>query len=242
MMRVLFMVHRFPVLTETFVLNQITGLIDRGVDVHVFAAHWGDRADLEPDVESYRLLERVTCTNVPSSRVTRIAKRAGVLASLALRRPRMAARSLNVVRCGFSAASLALCHAVSALASNGAYDVIHCHFGPMGQLGLDCRYAGAIKGRLVTTFYGYDVSSYVKRHGETCYRRLFSEGDLCIALCEPMKQRLIDLGCDPSSVVVHRIGIDTSRIPSEQPQPSASRDVRLLTIARLTEKKCSGSP
>jgi colanic acid/amylovoran biosynthesis glycosyltransferase len=236
-MRVLFVVHRFPVLTETFVLNQITGLIDRGVDVRILAVHRGERADVDPDGERYQLLERVTYMGVPASRAVRIGKRVGILIGQALRRPVVTVRSLNVVRCGLSAASLSLCHAASALPRNERFDIIHGHFGPMGQLAVDCRYTRAISGKIVTTFYGYDASSYMKRYGETCYRRLFTEGDLCIAICEPMRQRLIEIGCDPSAIELHRIGVDMRRVEPKRFEGTANRGARLFTVARLTEKK-----
>jgi colanic acid/amylovoran biosynthesis glycosyltransferase len=236
-MRALFMVHRFPILTETFVLNQITGLIDRGVDVRIFAVSRGDLADVDPAIERYRLLDRLTYLEIPTSSAQRIAQRFGMLASGALRQPKVMARVLNVIRRGSSITWLTLCHTVSTLVAHEPYDIIHGHFGPMGQLAVACRYAGAISGKIVTTFYGYDASSYVKQYGAACYRHLFSDGDLCLAICEPMKQRLIEIGCDPNTIELHRIGIDTNRIKPKPRKPPAGRGARLLSIARLTEKK-----
>ncbi len=57
-MRIAFIVGRFPVLSETFILNQITGLIDRGHEVDIYANHWGDRENVHPDVLKYNLLEK----------------------------------------------------------------------------------------------------------------------------------------------------------------------------------------
>lgn len=36
-LRITFLVNRFPVLTETFILNQVTDLLGRGHDVRVVA-------------------------------------------------------------------------------------------------------------------------------------------------------------------------------------------------------------
>ena len=36
-MRVAFLVSAFPVISETFILDQVTGLIDRGCEVTIFA-------------------------------------------------------------------------------------------------------------------------------------------------------------------------------------------------------------
>ena len=36
-MKIAFIVSGFPVLSETFILNEITGLLDLGYDVQIFA-------------------------------------------------------------------------------------------------------------------------------------------------------------------------------------------------------------
>ena len=51
-------VGNFPVLSETFILNQITGLIDRGHDVDIIALREREYAQLHSVVDDYRLLER----------------------------------------------------------------------------------------------------------------------------------------------------------------------------------------
>ena len=50
----------FPALSETFVLNQVTGLIDRGHDVHVFANARRKDAMEHPEVQRYELERRAT--------------------------------------------------------------------------------------------------------------------------------------------------------------------------------------
>jgi colanic acid/amylovoran biosynthesis glycosyltransferase len=56
-MKIAFIVERFPVLSETFVLNQITGLTDRGHDLDIFARTAPDRL-LHPDVRQHELVNR----------------------------------------------------------------------------------------------------------------------------------------------------------------------------------------
>jgi colanic acid/amylovoran biosynthesis glycosyltransferase len=55
-MRIAFLLNRFPLLSETFILDQITGLIDRGHDVDVYVrADEGEPAKTHADVERYGL-------------------------------------------------------------------------------------------------------------------------------------------------------------------------------------------
>ena len=53
--RVAILVRRFPKLSETFILNQITGLLDGGVDVDVFAWTPGDADAVHSEVRRFGL-------------------------------------------------------------------------------------------------------------------------------------------------------------------------------------------
>ncbi len=57
-MKIAFIVNEFPCVSETFVLNQITGLIDQGHEVDIFAQRPGTSPTMHADVEKYRLLDR----------------------------------------------------------------------------------------------------------------------------------------------------------------------------------------
>ncbi|MFO7166545.1 MAG: colanic acid biosynthesis glycosyltransferase WcaL, partial [Chloroflexota bacterium] len=59
-MRIAMIVNQFPALSETFVLSQITGLIDRGHSVDIFASQPRAEGTVHQDVLDYGLLERTT--------------------------------------------------------------------------------------------------------------------------------------------------------------------------------------
>jgi colanic acid/amylovoran biosynthesis glycosyltransferase len=117
------------------------------------------------------------------------------------------------------------------------YDIVHCHFGPNGLRGMMLRELGLVQGKLVTSFYGYDVTRYVRQHGRHCYDRLFREGDLFITLSEVMRHRLVELGCDADRVLVHHLGVNLGHFSSKAWQPSPSGEMRIVTISRLVHKK-----
>jgi colanic acid/amylovoran biosynthesis glycosyltransferase len=102
---------------------------------------------------------------------------------------------------------------------------------------LALRDMGLVDGPLVAHFHGYDVSSYVRHFGHLTYRHLFREGDAFLAVSERMRARLIALGADAARVHVQRYPVDTRRL---QPVPSSRPEdgpVKLLSVARLVEKK-----
>ena len=53
-------VGTFPVASETFILRQITGLLDLGHDVHIFANARGEDGVTHAAVERYELPRRTT--------------------------------------------------------------------------------------------------------------------------------------------------------------------------------------
>lgn len=61
-MRIAFVVEVFPSLSQTFVLNQVVGLIEQGHEVDIYAEIKGDSHKIHPDVEKYDLLKRTYIT------------------------------------------------------------------------------------------------------------------------------------------------------------------------------------
>lgn len=234
-MRIAVFVHEFPALSETFVLGQITGLMDMGHEVTVFAT--GPRPDpiVHPDVERYGLLRRTRYQAMPRARVRRVLRAAWLL--LRLRRTvRPLLRALDVRRYGRDAASLGLLYWAAALVDEGPFDIIHCHFGPYGQIAAKLRDAGAVEGRVVTTFHGVDLSAYLQRDPDY-YRFLFATGDLFLPISRVWQRKLEELGCDPDRIAVHHMGVDAGRYTLRPRHRAPDQPLRLLTIGRLVEKK-----
>lgn len=236
-MRIAFLVTTFPSLSQTFVLGQITGLIDRGCQVAIYALQPAETAKVHPEVKTYRLCEQTTYLRMPDNYVLRLLKGLGLLVSNVRRAPRVLLRSLNIHKYGERAASLRLLYEAIACLGREPYDVIHCHFGPNGLSGAMLRDIGAMQGKLVTTFYGYDLASAPHQSRHPNYDFLFQAGNLFIAISETMRRQLVELGCDENKILVHRIGVDSDRFsPPARRLPGDGR-VRIVTIARLIAKK-----
>ncbi len=64
--RIALFIGRFPVVSETFILRQVAGLLDLGHQVDVYSDTGGEAGGLEhPEVAKYGLLERTTYMNMP---------------------------------------------------------------------------------------------------------------------------------------------------------------------------------
>jgi colanic acid/amylovoran biosynthesis glycosyltransferase len=236
-MRIAFLVRRFPALSETFVLNQITGLIDRGHQVDIFAETRGE-ALVHPDVARYELQNRTHYSPpLPSARAVRWLKGAALLAREAASRPRVVSVAANVAGYGRQALNMSLPYAAWPVLGRRNYDIIHCHFGPFGVRGMALREMGLIDGALVVSFHGYDLSQYLRTHGARAYSRLFSRGDLFLPVTDRWRRCLVDLGCPPARTMVHRMGIDLARFTFRPRTAPADGITRLVSVARFVEKK-----
>lgn len=237
-MRVLFIVGQFPVLSETFILNQITGLLARGHEVEIYGFKPNDRSKTHADVETYQLLERVHyIPEVPKNHLWRLLKGLGLTVLNIHKDPLVLLRSLNVLKYGKRAASLTLLYRVMPLLGTQPYDIIHCQFGMYGLEGSVLHELGAIQGKLVTSFRGYDISWFVQQQGAQVYDSLFKVGDFFLANCEFFRQRAIQLGCDADNIVVHGSGIDCSRFQFKARSIQPGDRIRIAITGRLVEKK-----
>jgi len=236
--RIAFIVTAFPALSETFILNQITGLIDRGHEVDIYADYPRNEPKLHPDVEKYGLLNRTYYPpRRPDNKLLRLLKGIWLLATNYYKSPLVLLRSLNVFKYGKQARSLMLFYKVIPFLRKQPYDIIHCHFGMNGIRGVLWRDIGALQGKLITTFYGYDISVYLQEFGDRIYDRLFDAADLLFPISKYMKSRLLKLGCNDQKIILHRIGIDCKKFSFAPRQLRADGRIRLVTIARLVEKK-----
>src|SRR6266704_6707575 len=65
-LRIAMFVGSFPVVSETFIVRQITGLIDLGHEVDIYADTRAEAgAPIHPEIAKYRLLERTTFMELP---------------------------------------------------------------------------------------------------------------------------------------------------------------------------------
>jgi colanic acid/amylovoran biosynthesis glycosyltransferase len=238
-MKIAFLVNRFPALSETFILNHITGLLDRGHEVDIYAYSTTKEIKAHADVETYNLLKRThyIYASMPKNIIYRLLGGIKYIVRNFHKDPILILKALNVLQFGKDAAYLRLLYQIMNFTNNGPYDVIHCQFGPLGKQAITLKAVGAIQGKIITTFRGYDVSSYIKKNGKHVYRELFERGDFFLCVSKQIQDTLIELGCDEQKTTVHRSGVHIGEFPVAARKPRLNGEIRLLTVARLVEKK-----
>lgn len=235
-MKIAVLVSRFPSVAETFVLNQIVGLIELGHDVHVFADGSAKNVAIHDNYGKYGLLKYTHYYGIPQNKILRIAKAILLIIRYAPSHYDVIFRSLNVYRYGELSWSLNLLFMSIALLERGPFDIIHAQFGTLGLFAVPLKQILSSNSRVVTSIRGSDVTKFLQQH-PGAYNRLFREGDLFLPVCEFLRERLIQEGCEKKKIVVHYSGIDCSKFEYVQRQRVFGEPIKVLTTARLVEKK-----
>ena len=235
-MRVAFLLDTFPKTSETFFVSQIVGLIERGHSVDIFARYRNRSEPVHPEVEKHQLLKR-TQYLIPESRKERLIAAGKILFQLACSRPLELLRLLNPFQPEIRGKSLEILYCDRVLRKAPAYDIVHCHFGPIGVLGQQLHKRGSLRGLVLTTFHGYDIGSYVAQHGPGVYTELFREGNAFTCSSKFIRDKLIAAGCDPAKIILFKLGTDLTKFDFIERSADADATIRLITVARLVEKK-----
>ena len=232
-MKIAIAVGRFPLISETFVLNITTRLLERGHDVTVLALNGPapEGMPAHPDVDRYDVMDRVVRgRRMPKSTVARwlgVGRLRGSLPVLA--------RGLNPFAFGLDALSLKILH--NATAIRGEFDVIHAQYANIGAAIEQLRAIGAVRGALVSSFRGNDITGYVDKRGAGFYKRLLASGEYFLANSDHFRNIGIALGFPAEKVETWYSGLDTSRFPLRACVPPVDDGVRLVGVGRLTKKK-----
>jgi colanic acid/amylovoran biosynthesis glycosyltransferase len=238
-MKIVFIVNSFPRLSETFILNQITGLLDMGHKVEIFSLKNSSEKKAHSKVKKYRLTELTYCCKMPKNPSFRVVKAIFLFIKFFPKKPWEILESLNFFKYREVAIRLYLFYALIYFPKkNKNFDIIHCQFGYLGFIGMMLKKIQWPKAKLVISFRGYDITKYIERNGYNIYKELFDKGDLFLPVSNFFKKKLKKIGCKEKKIIVHRSGIDCNKFTFPKARKIINnKHITLLSIGRLVEKK-----
>ena len=236
-MKLTFFTMRFPVASETFVLNQVTHFIDAGYDVEIISVFPGDLVNRHAAFDEYGLAAK-THYLLPEEKISIVDK---LNQRIKLVLPKVTKpsllRSLNVRRYGAQSSKLLLPSIVANAKQTFTADVFLVHFGYAGALANKLRELGVLKGKQATVFHGADISRrHILEEHKLDYVNLFRQSELMLPISNLWKNKLIEMGCPPEKIHVTRMGIEPEKF-NFQPRQAFQTPLRIVSVARLTEKK-----
>jgi colanic acid/amylovoran biosynthesis glycosyltransferase len=263
-LRIAVFLGTFPVVSETFILRQITGLIDLGHQVDIYADTPAiDNGPVQPEIARYQLMERTTYMRIPPAsapwemptrpiggktwlpgaekpirNAARLAEALPVFFSSLWRASRLTVRSIMRRHFGHQAESLSTLYRVATLSQiSKRYDVLHAHFGPIGN---SFRFARDLfQAPFLVSFHGYDFSTVPQKSGRQVYDQLFHTMDAATVNSDYMGKGLEELGCPRNKIHKVPYGLELEKFKRAEIDPVRGLDepLRVLTVGRLVEKK-----
>lgn len=242
-MRIAYCVSHFPYQSETYLLNQLKGLIDDGHDVVIFS--WGRLYNYPKHalLDEYDLLSKtIERPFIPKNIFKRIVKAISLfLQHFPKSLPLL--KALNFFKYGKYAANLQFFYDAVPFIQEREFDIVHCQFGPNGIKALNFRDIGLLKGALITSLHGFDVNdkdflswpSHYSRRG--LYQDLNKACKIFTVSSCFTKGTAINLKISPNKIEVLPVGLDTDKFKRANTTQTTSRGPVLLTVARLVAFK-----
>jgi len=238
--RIAFIVNEFPSVSETFILDQMVGLLERGHEIQIYAERPQQMPKkLHADVERFQMLQRTRYRELaPKGRAARV--RSGISRAWrwGWRYPGPLVDGLNMFRHGRRALNFSMVHKIFPSREPASRcDIVHSHYGPNGVRAVYWRESGILEGPVLTSFHGYDANMLPRTQGLDLYRKLFEDGNCFTVGSEFLRRRLISLGAPAERIMKLPMGVALNKYKCAEGQKAAGGELRLLSIARLVEVK-----
>ncbi|MEX0597539.1 MAG: hypothetical protein WD512_13690, partial [Candidatus Paceibacterota bacterium] len=143
-------------------MQHVTGMMDRGYDVSVLANNSEDDSWDSITEHENELKMRVFNYKMPSRKIIRFIFLFKILLKNLFKFRFEYFNALNIFKFGKDSINMSLPYLYDKALDLGEFDIVHCHFGPVGVLGAHLKNLGITK-KLVVTFHGYDVSMVLEQ-------------------------------------------------------------------------------
>lgn len=230
-MKVAFLTNYFPKISETFIMNQVVGLLNRGHEVEIFALERPEEEITHESVSKYDLLDRTTYLGPPNGYVEGLNEMLRFSVTQPDMIPEVVRSLLRGVEGGVRVSTLAQFEGKV----NPDFDVYHAHFGPVGKR---WDFIPSITNTpFVVSFYGHDASNDLPSNPQT-YEHLFDVVNTVTVLSEDMRSDVVGGGCPEELTKIVPLSVDMSELRTDPPTaPRNNKPIRILTVARFAEKK-----
>ncbi len=234
--KIAFIVGKFPAVSETFIINQVADLSDRGIEIEIFSFTEGVFENISQRFYDYKMADRAHYLNMPKGVFSRCLLAVPKIFKFLVYNPVALAKVFNFKKYGRDASSLKLLYWVEPFLGR-KFDLVHCHFGPIANKFLIIKDILGADTKIITSFLGYDVSSYTKQKGPLAYDRLKKESSAFIVMSNNMKERVIAQGFEENKIHILPISIEVDSYPFVTRELKEDEEVKMVSVGRFVEKK-----
>jgi len=236
--KVAFFIGSFPKVSETFIINQIADLLDRGVEVEIFSFNrsFQQKANISQRYFDYEMKKKAHYLAMPSSKILRIILALPRLIYILFNKPAILPDLFNFKKYGPNAASLKLIFWVTPFIGK-KFNLVHCHFGTSANKYLIIREILNLSQPIITTFYGFDVSKIFKIKPTNYYDKLKKACSCYLVMSNNMKERVMAYGFKNEQIHVLPVSIDVSSYPYQTRFLKTDESINLISVGNFVEKK-----
>ena len=232
-LKIAFVIDIYPTIS-TFIINQITGLIDLGHEVYIFPAGKSNITEGDKEIK-YGLKQHVF---YPSSFVANRRKKYYTFFSTFFKSlyytPKQTIYTLNPFIHGKKAFQL-LIYFKYLYVLGKKIDVIQAHYGMFGIKALELKKTGW-SAPIFTMFHGFDIRMALSVDRQM-YTDLFIKGDYFQSISDFNYNHLMRLGAPKEKIVSHMVGIDIKNFIHKTRHKKKNETLIILSTGRLVWEK-----
>lgn len=236
-LRVCIVIPDFPVISQTFIYNQIVDLIQQGYQLRIFALNQNYEVIKHQTIKDYNLDKIISfkefrpLTNLKTS-LLMIKTIWFNRRNFCLKKFLEKFKFFNYQTKNFD---LEFFNANFSILKDQNFDIIHAHFGEAGIFVADLKRAGFFsKTKFVTTFHGYDLNPTKLPELKNRYAKLFREVDL-MTVNSPYALSLLEQISGRKEMEILPVGLDTKKFKRENSE--INTQFKILFVGRLIELK-----
>jgi len=230
-MKIAFLTPPFPKYSETFIINQVSTLLDQGHNVTVFSQGRVENPAKHDTLDRHNMRENIVYINKIKS------YREGMKEYLdSVFGPHSLSDILDAIRRGKQGpdrlAAQKITHELK------QFDVFHAHFGPIARR-WDFLSELYEQVPFVATYYGYDVTKHLHPDSYDFYTKTdhWSSVDLAIGISEHIRSKMIVAGCPEDISTTLPLGIDPDLFRFSPTSYNIGDELQLISTCRHTKKK-----
>jgi colanic acid/amylovoran biosynthesis glycosyltransferase len=222
-----FIVKYFPTVSETFIVNQINGLLEAGYKIDLFAYNKVEATIIHESLKKYNLLNSVKYfIKPPKSKFGRLfVFLKWTIVNFSKLNWQLYFKSINIFKYGKEALTLKLFYESQWFLVSKQYAIIHSHFGMNGNRIAYLKARGILpkKTGLITTFHGYDLVPLMVKDYSNTYAFLFKYTDVFTVNSPYLKGILEQINKFEKLIYLLPVGLDVTFFRRKLPKQNSTR-------------------
>ncbi|HEX9827190.1 MAG TPA: glycosyltransferase family 4 protein [Flavobacteriaceae bacterium] len=213
-LKIAVIVKYFPIISETFIVNQVNSLIEAGHEVSLYSYNKNVLSDLHRSIQKHDLTSKVVYfKRPPISKIRRLfVFKLWVLKHFLKIDWKLLFRTFNLFKYGKEAYTLKLFFESQWFLLDNDFDVIHVHFGQNSKRIAYLKALGFLskKTKLVSTFHGHDLLPNKAEFYKNEYQGLLEHSDAITVNSQYLKDLLLEINPNLKHVYILPVGLDTN--------------------------------